>query len=142
MATNRYHDYLQRVPLFASLDRKELDEVANATTDLDLSAGTVVLREGHTGRELIIVVEGTLAVSRDGEHIADIGPGGFAGELALIGHTQRNSTVAAATEASVIHIDGRAFDNLIERVPQIAARMLPIIAARATVAEPDDHSTG
>ena len=98
------------------------------------------MREGHTGRELIVVVEGTLEVTRDGDHIADIGTGGFAGELALIGRTTRNATVATKTDASLIHIDGRAFDTLIKEIPEIAVKMLPIIAARVSGA--DDHDLG
>ena len=140
MAKNEYHKHLQRVPLFASLERRELDAVANATTDLNVAAGTALLREGHTGRELIIVLEGALEVTRDGEHIADIGPGGFAGELALIGRTARNSTVVAKTDASLIHIDGRDFDTLMNDIPQIAVKMLPIIAARG--GDADDHGPG
>jgi CRP-like cAMP-binding protein len=142
MAKNKYHDHLKRVPLFASLDRRELDAVAKATTDLNVAAGTALLREGHTGRELVIVVEGALEVTRDGEYIADIGPGGFAGELALIGRTTRNSTVVAKTDTSLIHIDGRDFDTLMNDIPQIAVKMLPIIAARAGVDDADDHAPG
>lgn len=142
MAKNRYHDYLAQVPLFTDLDKRELDAVSSATTDLNVSAGTTLIREGHTGRELIIVVDGTLEVTRDGAHIADIGPGGFAGELALIGRTARNATVVTKTDSEIIHIDGRDFDRLMENIPQIAVKMLPTIAARASAAGADDHATG
>ena len=142
MAKNKYHDYLKQVPLFASLDRRELDAVANATTDLDVAAGTTLMREGHTGRELIVVQEGTLQVTRGGDHVADIGPGGFAGELALIGRTERNSTVATKTQASLIHIDGRQFDKLLNEIPEIAVKMLPIIAARVSSTSEGDHDSG
>lgn len=142
MAKNKYHDYLEQVPLFAGFDRRELDAVAKATTDVDVAAGTTLMREGHIGRELIVVVDGTLQVTRGGDHIADIGPGGFAGELALIGRTARNSTVAAKTEAALIHIDGRDFDKLLSEIPEIAVKMLPIIAARAGSSAADDHASG
>jgi CRP-like cAMP-binding protein len=142
MAKNKYHDYLKQVPMFASLDRRELDAVASATTDIDVAAGTALMREGHTGRELIIVVEGTLEVTRGGDHLADIGTGGFAGELALIGRTTRNATVATKTDASLIHIDGRDFDKLINEIPEIAVKMLPIIAARVSGADDHDHGSG
>jgi CRP-like cAMP-binding protein len=142
MAKNKYHDYLKQVPLFASLDRRELDAVAKATTDVDAAAGTTLMREDHTGRELIVVVDGTLEVTRGGDHVADIGRGGFAGELALIGRTKRNSTVATKTEASLIHIDGRDFDKLLSEIPEIAVKMLPIIAARAGSTGADDHESG
>jgi CRP-like cAMP-binding protein len=81
---------------------------------------------------VFVLVSGTVEVTRGGEHIADIGPGGFAGEMALLAHAQRNSTVVTKTPVDVIHIDGRSFSALLEEVPQIAVKMLPIVAGRVT----------
>jgi CRP-like cAMP-binding protein len=90
------------------------------------------MREGRTAYELFIVAEGELEVTRDGQHIADIGPGGVAGELAVLNHVTRNSTVTTKTDVSLIHIDGREFRTLLEQVPEIAVKLLPIVAARAS----------
>ena len=130
MAKHAYHDHLTPVPLFAGLDEDELDEVARAATQLDYKAGKVLMREGEVAHEMFVVVEGTLEVTRDGEHIADIPVGGFAGEMALLTHMHRNSTVTAKTNVSVLHIDGREFASVIDRVPKIASKLLPIMAER------------
>lgn len=132
MAKNQYHEYLKKVPLFADLDKSELDHVSQAATDLDLDEGDVLMREGSLANEMVVVVEGTLEVTRDGEHVADIGPGGFAGEMALLTHSHRNSTVTTKTKCAVLHIDGRAFSALLADVPEIAVKMLPIVAGRVT----------
>ena len=97
------------------------------------------MKEGEVAHDMVVVLEGTLEVTRDGEHIADIGPGGFAGEMALLTRTTRNSTVRAKTPISVLHIDGRSFSSLLEDVPQIAVKMLPVVAGRVT-ANSDHHS--
>jgi CRP-like cAMP-binding protein len=132
MAThNQYHEYLRKVPLFADLDADELDIVGQAATDLDLPAGSVLMREGAVAHELVVVVTGTLEVTRDGEHVADIGSGGFAGELAVLTRQTRTSTVIASTDVSLLHIDGRVFATLLEDVPQLAVKMLKVVAARA-----------
>ena len=130
MSKNTYHQYLKQVPLFSDLDEDELDEVAQKATDLDLKAGSVIMREGSTAHEMVIVVNGTLEVTRGDEHIADIGPGGFAGEMALISRAHRNSTVTAKTDVALLHIDGRDFAALLEDVPRVAVKMLPIIVNR------------
>ncbi len=130
MAKHAYHDHLKQVPLFADLDEDELDEVAQCATQLDYKAGKLLMTEGGTAHEMFVVVEGTVEVTRDGEHIADLGPGSFAGEMALLTHTHRNSTVTTKTAASVLHLDGRGFAAVIRDVPSIAAKMLPIIASR------------
>lgn len=132
MSKNQYHDYLRQVPLFADLDKHELDRVAQAATDLDIAPGDVVMREGTIANEMVIIVDGTLEVTRDGVHVATIGPGEFAGEMALLTRSHRNSTVTTTTACSVLHIDGRAFATLLAEVPTIAVKMLPIVAGRVS----------
>ena len=140
MSKHAYHDHLTPIPLFAGLDEDELDAVAHASTQLDFKAGKVITHAGELAHEMYVVVEGTLEVSRDGHHIADIGPGGFAGELALLTHTHRSADVIAKTDVSVLHIDGREFAGVIDAAPRIAAKLLPVIAARW--AENIPHANG
>ena len=130
MARHAYHENLTGIPLFAGLDDDELDLVAQAATELRFPAGRVLMREGDVAHEMFIVTDGTLEVTRGGQHVADIGAGGFAGEIALLTHQHRTSTVACSTDCTVLHIDGRVFSTVIEETPGIAAKMMPIIAAR------------
>ncbi len=128
----KHHDHLLAVPLFSKFSKHDLDHVHNVSTELDIPAGKALMEEGQIGHEMFVVLGGTLEVTRHGEHVADIGPGGFAGELALLAHRRRNSSVVAKTDCHVLHIDGRGFMALLEDVPHLAVRMLPIIAARAS----------
>jgi voltage-gated potassium channel len=139
MAKNEYHEYLRRVPLFRDLDGDELDSVGAVVTDLRFSAGEVLIHQGAPAHEMFIVTTGTLEVTRDGQHIADIGPGEFAGEMAVLARTHRNSTVTAKTDVEVLHVDGRSMQALFADVPQIAAKMLPVVAKR--VIDNSDHHT-
>jgi CRP/FNR family cyclic AMP-dependent transcriptional regulator len=132
MTKHTFHDHLRTIPMFADLDDDEVDAVARLATELDLPAGKVLMREGEFAHEMVVLVSGTVEVTLHGEHIADIGPGGFAGEMALLTHAQRNSTVVTKTQVDVIHIDGRSFSALLDEVPQIAVKMLPIVAGRVT----------
>jgi CRP-like cAMP-binding protein len=127
---SNYHDYLRKVPLFASLDEDELDAVDRTATNLTYEAGRILVYQGRLAHEMFVVMSGTLEVTRDGEHVADIEAGGFAGEMALLAHSHRGATVTAKTDVSVVHIDGREFSNLLREVPQIAVKMLPVIAGR------------
>ena len=136
MAKNDSHDYLRAVPLFAELDRHELDVVGRAVTELSLPAGEILMREGQQAHEMFVVLDGTLAVTREGEQVAEIGPGGFAGEMALLTHARRDATVTATTPVRVLHLDGRSFANVLREAPHVAVSMLPIVAARVV-----DNST-
>lgn len=136
-----YHDHLIKVPLFADLTADELDEVAGCATQLDYKAGKVLMAEGGSAHEMFVVVDGEVEVTRDGEHIADLGPGDFAGEMALLTHTHRNSTVTTKTDASVLHLDGRGFAAVVRDVPSVAAKMLPIIASRVHQLSEHQHDS-
>lgn len=126
----RHDDHLLQIPLFASFSSKELEHIHQTATEIDIEAGHVLMEEGTTGHEMVVVLDGTLEVTRHGHHVADIGRGGFAGELSLLCHRPRNSRVVAKTDVHLLHIDGRSFSALLEDVPQLAVKMLPIIAAR------------
>jgi len=139
MAKNEYHEYLKRVPLFRELDSRELDAVGAVVTDLRFNAGDVLIRQGNSAHEMFIVTVGELEVTRDGTHIADIGPGSFAGEMAVLARTQRNSTVTAKTDVEVLHIDGRSLQALFADVPEIAVKMLPVVAGRV-IDNSDQHT--
>ncbi|MAT05116.1 MAG: hypothetical protein CL424_08745 [Acidimicrobiaceae bacterium] len=130
MAKHAYHDNLTGIPLFSGLDDDELDLVAQAATELSFPAGRVLMREGDVAHEMFVVVSGTLEVTRKGQHVANIESGGFAGEIALLTHHHRTSTVTCATECTVLHIDGRVFSTVIEEAPGIAAKMIPVMASR------------
>ena len=137
MAKNEYREYLKRVPLFRDLDKGELDAVGAVVTDLRFNAGQVLIRQGDSAHEMFIVTAGEIEVTRDGHHIADLGPGTFAGEMAVLARKERNSTVTAKTDVEVLHIEGRSLQALFADVPEIAVKMLPIVAGR--VVENSDH---
>ena len=130
MAKNKYRDYLKAVPLFRDLNSRELDAVAAVVTDMRLESGRVLMRQGDHAHEMFIVTSGTLEVSRDGERIAELGPGSFAGEMAVLARGNRNSTVTAASDVDVLHIEGRSLQRLLDEVPAIAVKMLPVVAGR------------
>jgi CRP-like cAMP-binding protein len=139
MAKNDFHDFLKKVPLFADLNKDELNLLEQAATSLDYPAGKVLMTEGSFAHEMFVIISGQVEVLRDGERVAEIGPGSFVGEMAMLTHSRRNSTVQTTTEAEVLHIDGRSFSNLLHEAPSIAVKMLPVVASRV-VANADDHS--
>lgn len=130
MPKDEYHEYLRQIPLFADLDGSELEVVGRAATELSIPAGEVLVRQGDLAHEMYVVLDGNLEVTRDGEHVADIGNGGFAGEMALLTKCRRDATVTTTVPTRVLHIEGRSFSNVLRDAPHLAVNMLPIVAAR------------
>ena len=104
---------LKQAPLFEGLSKKELRELASATDDLSVEAGTVLCREGRLGREFFVIVDGEAEVTKAGKRIATRGAGEFFGEVALTMHVPRTATVTAMTPCTVASCDASAFDELV-----------------------------
>jgi CRP-like cAMP-binding protein len=131
MARNHvYVDHLRGIPLFTGLTKKELERVAMAGTDVELHAGTVVMKEGQPGRTALVIIKGTLVAKRNGRKVRDLGPGEIVGELALIDDQPRSATVEAVTDAEVLEITGGQFRLVLDEVPAIRLKLLATLASR------------
>jgi CRP-like cAMP-binding protein len=123
-------DLIKRVPLFASASKSELEEIASIADEIDLPEGKPVIREGETGREFLVIVEGSADVERGGRKIATLGPGDFAGEIALIAKLPRTATITTTSPVRALVITDRAFRQLLEHSPQIQIGVLSALAER------------
>ena len=122
-----YRERLKSVPFFASLKKKELEALSRQTDELDLPAGKELTRQGDFGQEFFVIESGTAEVTRNGEHVADLGPGDFFGEMALLGEERRTATVIASTPMEVIvmtRADFRALDRSMPEVHQTVSRAI------------------
>ena len=77
-------DTLAAVPLFAELERKELEHVTDAFKERRYSVGDAVATEGQKGAGFFVIAEGTATVSVGGAARGRLGPGDYFGEIALI----------------------------------------------------------
>lgn len=137
VSKTRYLDQLGKVGIFSGCTKKQLDHVASIVTELKMPPGTEMMTEGSTAHEFIIIQSGSAVVRRGGRKIASIGKGDVVGELALILHRPRNATVTADTECSVLVVDARSFEKLLDEVPGLARRLLTTVAERlADTAKP------
>jgi CRP/FNR family transcriptional regulator, cyclic AMP receptor protein len=123
-------ELLKRTPLFAGCTKSELRELAKTADELDLREGTVLIREGRPGREFFVLIDGTAEVTKQGKKIADLGPGDWLGEIALITDSPRTATVTATSPVDVLVITDRRFRSVVETMPSIALKMLASVGER------------
>jgi CRP-like cAMP-binding protein len=123
-------ELLKGVPLFAGCSKAELQRVASLADELDLADGATLIREGERGREFIVVVDGTVRVTRKGKKIRDLGAGDFIGEIALVSDVPRTATVTATSPVRLLVVTDRAFRGLIEQTPSIATKVLQSLGER------------
>lgn len=132
---DRKLELLARVPLLAGLDRKDLERVGSIADQVDLPAGRTVARQGEYGSEFYVIVDGAASVERDGQHLTDLGPGAFFGELALLAHIQRTATVTTTAPSSLLVIGAREFRALLDDQPRIVRTLLQVVAERVARTE-------
>ena len=102
-------DLLRGIPMLALLPERIIERLARSLVKVELKAGDVVVKEGDEGDRFYVVESGTLEVSRDGEHVAEIGPGGSFGEIALLRDVPRMATVTASSVVALLALDRRHF---------------------------------
>ena len=130
LGRNAKVDLLTHVPLFAGGSKSELEARALNADELDVREGTVLTREGKPGREFFVLIEGTVEVTRDGTKIADLGPGDWLGEIALLTQSPRTATATATSPARILVVTDRAFRQVVERMPSIALKVLETLGER------------
>ena len=123
-------DFLRAVPLFAMCSKRELRRIAAIADEIDVGEGRVLARQGDPGRELFILLDGTVKVERDGEQVNALGPGDFVGEGALLLRKPRNATVTATSPVRVLVITDNSFQRLLDEDPKIAAKVRETAADR------------
>ena len=121
---------LKRAPLFESLSKKELAELARVTDDLKVESGTVLCREGKVGREFFVIVDGTAEVTKAGKRLAGLRGGDFVGEIALLKTSKRTATVTASTHLRCFILTQSAFRRVLEENPAVQLKVMQALADR------------
>jgi CRP/FNR family transcriptional regulator, cyclic AMP receptor protein len=121
---------LKRIPLFADASDEELKKVAAFAQSREVPEGEVVVEEGGFSRELLAIEEGSAEVTRDGEHIADLGPGDVFGEAGMLDDEMRSASVTATSRLKLISMGHFEVKRLKKDAPEIYARIEELVEQR------------
>jgi CRP-like cAMP-binding protein len=123
-------DTLRKVPLFAGLDSKELEDIAGSMRERRFKAGDTVTQEGAGGVGFFVVEEGEADVTVGGESKGSVGPGQYFGEIALINESPRTATLTARTDMLCYGMTPWDFRPLVESNSTIAWKLLTAMAEK------------
>jgi CRP-like cAMP-binding protein len=123
-------DLLGAVPLFAACSKSELRGIAQLGTPISAEAGTTLTHKDKPGREFFLIVDGTATCKVGRRKVAEFGPGGYFGELALLYGGLRTADVVADTPMELLVLDAREFRSLLMTTPAICVKMLARLAER------------
>jgi cAMP-dependent protein kinase regulator len=122
---------LKRIPLFSDAPDEELKQVAAFAQSKEVPEGEVVVEEGGFSRELLAIEEGTAEVTRDGEHIADLGPGDVFGEAGMLDDEMRAATVTATSRMKLISLGHFEVQRLKKDAPAVYRSIEQLVDERS-----------
>jgi CRP-like cAMP-binding protein len=127
---------LAEVPPFDRYARTSLAPLIPHADRLRIADGTVVIREGHRARELVIVVAGALLATRAGRPVGALGPGTWIGAQELLGSGAHDCTLIAAEGLEVLVLNGPAYRWAVQTLPGLAdVRVLDLRRVEAALGQ-------
>ena len=114
---------LSQIPIFSDVDDDELKKVGASAESVEFSERAEILREGGVSRALLAIEEGTVEVTRRGEHIANLGRGDIFGEAGVVNDAVRNATVTTTSRLRLIIMGQLEVQRLQKNAPETYARI-------------------
>ena len=121
---------LKNTPLFSEVDDERLRKVATFATLESAVEGKVIIREGGFANDFYIIEDGTVKVERNGEHVADLGPGDVFGEQGLLEKQGRSATLTSTSPVRLIKIEHWELSRMKQAMPEIVEQLQRRVAER------------
>jgi CRP-like cAMP-binding protein len=126
---------IARVPLFAGLEKREIQRIASSFKERRFGAGSTVASEGQSGAGFFIIPQGSANVTIEGQERGSLGPGDYFGEIALIDDGPRSATITAETDMTTYGLTAWEFRPIVESDSSVAWKLLQALAAKVRAAE-------
>jgi CRP/FNR family cyclic AMP-dependent transcriptional regulator len=121
---------LKQIPLFQDVPDDELSQIATFAQEVTVEQGRELVREGDFSYEFMAIEDGDAEVTRHGEHLADLGPGDFFGEIGLLEKTLRTATVTAKSPMRLVTLTGWDLKRMERYIPEAIERVRTALEAR------------
>jgi CRP/FNR family cyclic AMP-dependent transcriptional regulator len=131
---------LAQAPLFAALGQEDREHLGETARIRAYRSGEFIVREGEIATGCFIIASGQVEVMRGAQSahptvLTTLGAGEFFGEMAVIDDHPRSASVRALEATECVMIGRAEFLETIQRRPQIAVQMLPILVRRLRLAD-------
>ncbi|MFA9398628.1 MAG: Crp/Fnr family transcriptional regulator [Clostridiaceae bacterium] len=140
MQHNYKENCIQKVPIFSKLSIKEMIEVSMTTTHKEYKKGETIYLEGELSEILFVINKGKVKIfniSEDGKEqiIRILGVGDFMGELSLFTKYPLKNNAEAIEATSICIIYSKNINELIEKNPSIALKIIKELSVRLETTE-------
>lgn len=121
---------VSRLPLFAGVPPSALEAAAARLDPMDVTAGTVVIRQGDPADRFFLIESGSFAVDQADPATGEVrrlrvmGPDDVFGELGLMRQAPRSATVTAEADGRLLVLDGPEFLELLSAGAALSGLLL------------------
>jgi glucose-6-phosphate 1-dehydrogenase len=124
-------DVLKKVAIFNDGDPMFLSQVILALRPQVAAAGELLIRMGDLGREMYVLVRGTVEIlDATGNVLTTLKDGACFGELALLINSARTASVRARTGCDLLVLDAAVFSRILHDFPHFAESSIKIARER------------
>ncbi|MBI2691039.1 MAG: Crp/Fnr family transcriptional regulator [Solirubrobacterales bacterium] len=132
-------DLLGSLPLFETLNTRELAELVAVAVPRSFDRGEVIFQEGTQGDVMYVIRKGRILIKREhagGRTIAltEMGPGDLFGELAIFDKEARSATAECIEKTKVVALTSGDVSRVLTRNPEIAVKLLQQLSRRIRAA--------
>ena len=128
-------EMLREIPLFATLNPEELEDLLKQLEKEIYPSNTVILWMDEPGNKLYLIEEGEVRISYINKEGREItlgiqGEGTFFGELSLLDGGPHTATVRTITETTLLTIGRVTFYSYLDKHPQFSRTLLAVLVDR------------
>ncbi len=128
-------DMLEKVPIFAGLDRKHLKQLSRIMVPRTFKTGDVIIKEGDQGAGVFVITSGQVEVVGGAQKASPtvlntLGPGDFFGEMALFEGFPRSATVRCLEDTECLAMTRWDFRAELNTHSEIAIAVIEAMARR------------
>ena len=121
---------LQRVPLFASVPKRHIKQIARLTRLEQFEPDQDLITQGQPSKAAFILTAGKAGVHRRGHRTVEVGPGDIVGELGLLLDRPRLATVRSLTPIECLALDRNGLKSCVTDLPGLGWYLLQTVAER------------
>jgi putative peptide zinc metalloprotease protein len=139
----RAGQFLRRQGPFCELPSAEIDRLASRLRPGRFPAGTVIMRQGERGDDVLLIRDGQLEAVREDPSgvrpLARLGPGTLIGEIAVLTGSPRTATVRALTDVDALVVGGDDVRDVVKRHRALLDRVTSVMQARHAPQRTGEH---
>jgi len=144
MYNKQYEDIIRSNPIFYSLEKEIVVELAAHLEEKHFDPQEIIVKEGDMGDSFYLILSGHVAVLKhdnkgDEYTMAELGPGDGFGEMALFFDQPRSATIKTFDEVTALELKRAIFKQLIEKYPQMHFQISRLIESRVSLFDSGDQ---